>query len=486
MKISFKEVYSYLEQNKRRKSPTNITVIECSCNILELKSFIEKQNIKILNDYPISTIYSCRDLVLPKTYKTVPKFYYLTRSDFGHMKFVYCINMFYIIFTTSKKENLNFTIAPYEYSRNDVFFDIETTGLNPLFDDVLSIALFQPSTGKSFHKYLPLEKQSFIPEEAYDINGITEDMIKGSNPLRQQDVDVLIEYFKLDRNRLTIWTGKNLFDALFLNCYFVDHNLTDYGLFEFQNARDAAKQLSYFEHFRSFSKDNIARMFLIDTAESHTSLGDCKIEAQIAEEIHKGTIPQIPNWNKILEEMSDNFILMTKLDCEKLYEKLCCWCTISNGPVLQDYDKNPHKRGKEFIDIHHMDETEIADIAARTYDAKKSEDFDELEYLSQHNRKNRLCYAHKSQHFLLHCLIAKIRGGGGGPHMIYANMICFGLINPYLRKIYAQLLMFENDDFLLNAIEFWQSIFKENNYKSSNAKYEIEQLTSIIKELKSK
>ena len=103
MKISFKEVYSYLEQNKRRKNPTDTVVVECSCSILELKDFIEKENIKILNDHPISPIYSWWEQYMPKTYKTVPKFYYLARSDFGHMKFVYCINMLYIIFTTSKK-----------------------------------------------------------------------------------------------------------------------------------------------------------------------------------------------------------------------------------------------------------------------------------------------------------------------------------------------------------------------------------------------
>lgn len=500
-KASIAQVYDYLNNKKAWKDDDRYIDLDCSCNIIELNEFIKKTGAKIWQngDALCRSYDETRWHHHPASYKTVPYIYFEASSMYGHMKFVFCLRNLYIHFTiasNAKLVGLYFEIFPYQYNKNDVYLDLETTGLNPLFDDILSIGLFQPSTGRHFYKYLPLEKRSHIPEDASAINGITDEMVKTAVSLTQAEINHLIEYFNLCSNRLTIWTGNNLFDAVFLHCYFFNHHLTDDGAFRFQNARDAAKSFSYFEHFHSFAKDNIARMFLIDTSMAHDSLEDCKIEAQICEAIHNNITPEIPNWPMIVDKINADFIQMTKEEAMELYNKLCSWCIIVNGPVNQDYDKNPIKKGSLGIDIHHIDETVLDDIGSRTMKAQRDDDTDTLCWLEPYNKKNRLVYASHFQHFLLHCLIEKIReGNGGGPHYLFAriflglNSSCFN--DPDYRyrptfNIYAQLILMEHLVIDEDVRRLWQVVADQNGYEPRDVQNLSDGIEIVLKQLKSK
>ena len=492
--ISFNKLLKSIEDKSIFEDQEQTNYFNCVCDILQLDSFMRKMKIKTFNESPIFENYSNWEYyTIEQDSEEIHYLHYLAKSEkYGHMKYFCYLNNVCIYFTVGAHKapkSSDFSLNPYCYGTNDVFLDLETTGLNPLFDDVISIALFQPSTGKKFQKYLPLEKQSTISEEITAINGITEETLKDATPLTQSDIDKLIELFNIKQNNLTIWAGRNMFDVSFLNCYFREHNLTDHKTFKFQNAREAVKSYEPFKNFGSSSKDVIAKTFFIDISKSHNALEDCKIEAQICEKIHNGIKPEIPDWDSVISEMESNFITMSEERSEELYDKLCLWCQAENGLVNQDYDENPTKRGKEGIDIHHIDETILDDIGRRTERAQENKDFKELQKLKQYNRKDRLVYATKKQHFLLHCLIEKMRWGvGGGPHYLYANLIIksvYGVLPSY-QEIYAKLIVFEglNVDEIL--MRYWSVVFSQNDCDFQIIRNEVKTLKAIVKQLKSK
>lgn len=485
-KVSMAKVYNYLADKNFWKTNEE-TILECSCTMAELNLFLKKTHPKIGNNSPYldrMSTYECHCRCEGLSYKTKPYFYYVSKSAlYGHTKYLYCLGAVYIYFTVHAakwKEGMNFKFGLYQYDENDVYLDVETTGLNPVIDDIISIAAFQPSTGKTFQKYLPLEKQTAISSDITDINGITALTLINSLPLTQEDVDNIIANFNLRSNKITIWTGNNMFDMVFLHCYFANHNLIDRGTFEFQNAREAAVQYPDFSDIHGFSKDTIAAAFSIDLSLSHRALEDCKIEAQICEAIHNNIRPKMPAWDAVIYKMTDDFASMTTDESLKLYSQLCNWCIVSNGPVMQDYDQHPRTRGAEGIDIHHMDEITLDDICRRTQDALCNNDGKTLTGLRPFNHCSRLVYATKGQHFLLHCLIEKIRRGrGGGPHYLYACLLVRGECFNY-RDIYAQLIQDENLN-LDDIIEtYWATVFEQDDYKLADAQGEIKELRKLI------
>ena len=59
-----------------------------------------------------------------------------------------------------------------------------------------------------------------------------------------------------------------------------------------------------------------------------------------------------------------------KEDAFELYCSLCELLKSKYGLLNRSYDDNPCKRGKEWLDIHHVLEYELDDIARRTDNAK--------------------------------------------------------------------------------------------------------------------
>lgn len=161
-----------------------------------------------------------------------------------------------------------------------------------------------------------------------------------------------------------------------------------------------------------------------------------------------------------LVEKIKNHTLGNKEEATALYFAFCACLKEKYGLVDRDFDDNPTKRGKEWIDIHHIREYELDDIARRTQNARlvekeklrrpgevlgikceifhDKEKFEEikklnpnvmtyygvdytLEELKPYNIKEQLVYANKIEHFLLHYLIVSIRNSkfAGGPNYLW-------------------------------------------------------------------
>lgn len=161
-----------------------------------------------------------------------------------------------------------------------------------------------------------------------------------------------------------------------------------------------------------------------------------------------------------------------------IYMRFCSFLKEKYGLVDKDYDEKPTTRGKEWIEIHHIMEYELDDIANRTRLAQdlhrlqikndpkivivivKKEDIDNeeeryniykankrkhketrfflegpsLEDLKPYNKKEMLVYANKIEHFLLHYLIDSIRGKdflSGGPNYLWDGSVALDLYGFY-------------------------------------------------------
>ena len=172
--------------------------------------------------------------------------------------------------------------------------------------------------------------------------------------------------------------------------------------------------------------------------------------------------------------------LGNKEEAFSLYFSLCDCLKEKYGCVDKDFDEKPTKRGKEWLDIHHILEYELDDIARRTENARYIEnelrrqpkgqivvvttevfnnktDREEirklnpnaviygLDYylkdLKKYNVKEQLVYANKIEHFLLHYLIDSIRGinvFSGGPNYLWdcsVSLDLYGSDQSYINNI---------------------------------------------------
>ncbi|MCL1847709.1 MAG: exonuclease domain-containing protein [Coriobacteriia bacterium] len=160
-----------------------------------------------------------------------------------------------------------------------VVLDVETNGLSSLGDDLLSISVFQPDTGKIFNRFLPLE----LNPDVYTthINGIKKEDLKGATPLTQEDVDDLIVEFDLE-NR-TILTYGTL-DEKFIRNYLKRKKLDGFQKLRFFNFKRNVMSSRYSRG--NVSKDNLCNIYGIGNVQGeHTGVNDCLLEWELFKEM---------------------------------------------------------------------------------------------------------------------------------------------------------------------------------------------------------
>lgn len=138
--------------------------------------------------------------------------------------------------------------------------------------------------------------------------------------------------------------------------------------------------------------------------------------------------------------------LGNKDEAFSLYFTLCNYLQEKYGLVDRNYDENPTRRGKDWLDIHHILEYELDDIARRTKNAlyferlrqektkneiqQAYDSYYSIEELKNYNVREQLVYANKIEHFLLHYLIESVRGKNvfsGGPNYLWDCSVALDL-----------------------------------------------------------
>ena len=302
---------------------------------------------------------------------------------------------------------------------NYVVLDIETTGLYPLADDIIEICILKSETD-FYHRLLPLKKRK--TNTAYEINKIDSEELKSCLPLTQAEVDNIIEKFDLLNTPIVIWSGNNYFDRLFLEVYFIEHNLKGLDKLTFFNARSYLKQL--LPEYKYAPKDLVASLYGIDVYNRHNAVADCIIEKKIVDNLLNNNLTPLQEDKTIKIKKFFQSSDINKGVAEQLYDEFCAFLIYKNGNVQQNYDEQHYTYGREWKDIHHIDEKYLDDIATRTNIALKNNDLDELQKLKPYNKKERLVFATKVEHFLLHCLLNLMFGGlCGGPHYLFGDLL---------------------------------------------------------------
>lgn len=161
-----------------------------------------------------------------------------------------------------------------------VVLDLETNGLRTANDDLLSISLYDPSTGKIYNRLLPLELQPTVLTTY--INGIDDTDVENAVPLSQKEFDDLIEEFDLTNKTILFYSGGK-FDFDFLDKYCRRHKILGMDSLKFENIKNRIASSSYTTG--NLTKDNLCNALGIEgVSEIHSGVNDCCLEWQLFEQ----------------------------------------------------------------------------------------------------------------------------------------------------------------------------------------------------------
>ncbi len=155
------------------------------------------------------------------------------------------------------------------YTKDYVVFDLETTGLSPVFDEIIEISAIRVRDHQAAETFSTLVNPGVsIPRSATSINGITNEMVKDAPPLQKALEDFLL--FAAD----DILVGHNIhtFDILFLRngaSRALGRSLPNDYVDTLYLARNCLPQL-----YRHRLTD-LAEHFHINTQGAHRALNDC-------------------------------------------------------------------------------------------------------------------------------------------------------------------------------------------------------------------
>ena len=171
-----------------------------------------------------------------------------------------------------------------EYKNKYLVFDVETNGVRKTNDDLLSLSIYDPTTGICYTRYFPLDLQPLILTE--HIHGITDKTLAEATHWTQEEVDWLIDFFHInDRVLLSYSGGDGSFDCAFVQNYCKRHGLTGFESVQLENIKDLVP-CAPFEFEGQLSKDNLCKLFGIKgVRKKHSSYNDCILEWKLFEKL---------------------------------------------------------------------------------------------------------------------------------------------------------------------------------------------------------
>ena len=200
---------------------------------------------------------------------------------------------------------VNLDCEKSELAKNYVVLDVETNGTISSSDDLLSLSIYDPFSGKAYNRFLPLDLQPLVLTTY--INGIVEKDLECETHITQGEFDEIINEFNLKEKTILAYSGgKSLFDARFLQNYCKRHKITGFDNFNFLNIKDFLPK-GTFETNGKITKDNMCKLFGINgITEIHTGINDCVLEWKLFEKIYNKNIFFIKN---SLYEYNNDYII---------------------------------------------------------------------------------------------------------------------------------------------------------------------------------
>ncbi len=165
-----------------------------------------------------------------------------------------------------------------------VVFDTETNGVRTSNDDLLSISIYDPTSGMCYNRFVPLELQPLVLTGW--IHGIKDRDLEKHKHITQTELDKVIEYFDLKNKTLLSFSGgQGTFDSSFIINYCKRHNLVGFENLKYENIKSLFPRGSFGTEGQ-VTKDNLCKLLKIDGAkEIHSSINDCVLEWKLFEKI---------------------------------------------------------------------------------------------------------------------------------------------------------------------------------------------------------
>ena len=181
-----------------------------------------------------------------------------------------------------------------------VVLDVETNGLSSLNDDLLSLSIYKPDDEKIYNRFFPLELNKNV--YTTHINGITKKDLKGMKALTQEEIDILISDFELDK-RIILTYGS--IDEKFIKNYFRRKNLNGFDKMNFYNFKHDIISSRFSSGL--ITKDNLCRVYGINNIKKiHSGINDCILEWELFKRMN-GKKLLITHLNVF--EYSDDYII---------------------------------------------------------------------------------------------------------------------------------------------------------------------------------
>ena len=171
-----------------------------------------------------------------------------------------------------------------DFQSKYLVFDVETNGFRKTNDDLLSLSIYDPTTGMCYNRFFPLDLQPIILTE--HIHGITDKTLATATHWTQEELDWLIDYFHIkDRILLSYSGGEGTFDYAFLQSYCKRHRLSGLENVHLENIKDLAPCAPYGLEGQ-LTKDNLCKIFGIKgVRKKHSSYNDCILEWKLFEKL---------------------------------------------------------------------------------------------------------------------------------------------------------------------------------------------------------
>lgn len=163
-------------------------------------------------------------------------------------------------------------------------FDVETNGLRKAKDDLLSLSIYDPTSGKSYNRFFPLDLQPLVLTTY--INGIDDIMLENECHMDQEEMNWLIDYFNMkDKILLSYSGGKGTFDPSFVSNYCKRHKINGFDELKFENIKSMLPQAPYGSE-GELTKDNFCKLLKIEGVKDiHSSYNDCILEWKLFENV---------------------------------------------------------------------------------------------------------------------------------------------------------------------------------------------------------
>lgn len=194
-------------------------------------------------------------------------------------------------FSIAEREKIERTLkgkSTIDLLSDYIIFDIETTGLDSSYDEVIEIGAIKVKNNKIVSKFNSLVKpKNEIDEYITELTGITNEMVKDAPTIEE----ILPDFMNYMGNDILIGHNVNfdinfIYDNLYRNKFDVLTN--DF----IDTMRISRKLLPELPHHRLI---DLAKYFKIDSTNNHRSLKDCEITMNVYENLKKIALQKYDN-----------------------------------------------------------------------------------------------------------------------------------------------------------------------------------------------